>query len=184
MSILHEYSLKTVDLQSQIQLIIDGIQEPSYESDIFSMLERQRTIQYIDFPQYYREKNVLEKAEISYKQKIQSTQLVFGQLNIPSVQLKSKLALIYWNQGRWKEAEELRVQVMEISKRVLDKEHPDTLSSMANLALTNQDQGQWKEAEELGVQVMEIRKRVLGKEHPNTLTSIANLASTYQDQGQ
>ena len=116
MSILHEYSLESVDLQSQIQLILDGIQEPSYESGIFSMLERQGTIQYIDFPQYYREKKVLEQAEISYKQEILSTQLVFGQLNILSLQLKFKLASIYQDLGRWKEAEELGVQVMEIRK--------------------------------------------------------------------
>jgi hypothetical protein len=45
----------------------------------------------------------------------------------------SNLALTYTNQGRWKEAEELFVQVIETSLRVLGKEHPDTLTSMANL---------------------------------------------------
>jgi tetratricopeptide (TPR) repeat protein len=72
------------------------------------------------------------------------------------------LALTYWNQGRWKEAEELevRVQVMETRKRVLGQEHPDTLTSMGNLASAYQNQGRWKEAEELEVRVMETRKRV------------------------
>src|SRR5438045_7586665 len=65
---------------------------------------------------------------------------------------------------------------METSLRVLDKEHPDTLTSMNNLASTYRNQGRWKEAEELEVQVMETRKRVLGKEHPDTLTSMNNLA--------
>jgi hypothetical protein len=46
------------------------------------------------------------------------------------------LASTYTNQGWWKEAEELFVQVMEMSSSVLGKEHPDTLTSMANLALT------------------------------------------------
>ena len=87
------------------------------------------------------------------------------------------------DQGRWKEAEELFMQVMETSSRVLGAEHPDTLSSMANLALTFGNQGRWKEAEELFVQVMETSKRVLGAEHPYTLTSMANLASTYGNQG-
>jgi tetratricopeptide (TPR) repeat protein len=94
------------------------------------------------------------------------------------------LALTYWNQGQWKEAEGLEVQVMETSKRVLGQEHPDTLTSMNNLAVTYWNQGRWKEAEELGVQVMETRKRVLGQEHPDTLTSMAILALTYKDQGQ
>ena len=37
------------------------------------------------------------------------------------------------DQGRWKEAEELQVQVMETSKRVLGEEHPSTLTTIANL---------------------------------------------------
>jgi hypothetical protein len=46
----------------------------------------------------------------------------------------ANLASTYRNQGRWKEAEELFVQVMETSLRVLVQEHPDTLTSMNNLA--------------------------------------------------
>ncbi|KAI0615824.1 TPR-12 multi-domain protein, partial [Pyrenophora tritici-repentis] len=61
----------------------------------------------------------------------------------------ANLAATYRNQGRWKEAEELQVQVLQTSKRVLTDEHPDTLSSMNNLALTYWNQGRWKEAEEL-----------------------------------
>ena len=95
----------------------------------------------------------------------------------------TNLASTYRNQGRWKEAEELFVQVMETSSRVLGLEHPDTLTSMANLASTYRNQGRWKEAEELEVQVMETRKRVLGLEHPDTLSSMANLASTFWNQG-
>jgi hypothetical protein len=37
---------------------------------------------------------------------------------------------------RWKEAEELEVQVMETFKRVLEKEHFSTVTSMGNLAST------------------------------------------------
>ncbi|KAK3363512.1 hypothetical protein B0T25DRAFT_436789, partial [Lasiosphaeria hispida] len=86
-------------------------------------------------------------------------------------------------QGRWKEAEMLQVQVMEMRKKVLGDEHPDTMGSMSNLALTYQSQGRWKEAETLQVQVMEMRKKVLGDEHPDTMMSMNNLALTYQSQG-
>ena len=79
----------------------------------------------------------------------------------------ANLASTYRNQGRWKEAEELEVKVMETRTRVLGEEHPSTLTSMANLASTYWKQGRWKEAEELEVQVMETRKRVLG---PSILT--------------
>jgi tetratricopeptide (TPR) repeat protein len=97
--------------------------------------------------------------------------------------LLSKCAATLYNEGRWEEAEELEVQVLQTSKRVLTDEHPYTLTSMANLALTYMNQRRWKEAEELQMQVIETSKRVLTDEHPNTLTSMANLASTYRNQG-
>ena len=45
----------------------------------------------------------------------------------------ASLALMYRDQGRWKEAEDLEVQVSEPRKRVLGEEHPPTMSSMAHL---------------------------------------------------
>ena len=97
--------------------------------------------------------------------------------------LASKCAMALYSDGRYDEAEELQVQVMQTMKRVLTDEHPDTLTSMASLAATYREQGRWKEAEELEVQVLETRKRVLSDEHPDTLTSMANLAATYSNQG-
>ncbi|RYN79403.1 hypothetical protein AA0119_g13528, partial [Alternaria tenuissima] len=99
------------------------------------------------------------------------------------LELASKCAIALYSDGRYEEAEELEVQVMETRKRVLSDEHPDTLTSMANLALTYCNQGRWKEAEELQMQVMQTRKRVLSDEHPDMLTSMGNLASTYWNQG-
>jgi hypothetical protein len=99
------------------------------------------------------------------------------------LRLASKFARTLLSDGRYEEAEELFVEVMETRKRVLGDEHPDTLTSMANLAATYRNQGRWNEAEKLEVQVMETRKRVLGDEHPDTLRSMANLAATYWNQG-
>ncbi|KAJ6050131.1 hypothetical protein N7444_006847 [Penicillium canescens] len=79
----------------------------------------------------------------------------------------------YTNQGRWKEAEELQVQVMEARKQVLGPEHPDVLTSMNNLADIYANQGRWKEAEELQVQAMEARKQVPEPEHADTLELLA-----------
>ena len=97
--------------------------------------------------------------------------------------LLHKASVYAWRQGRWAEAEELEVRVVETMKKVLGKEHPDTLVSIGNLASTYWNQGRWTEAEELEERVMETRKKVLGKEHPDTLVSIGNLASTYRNQG-
>ncbi|KAF2647028.1 hypothetical protein K491DRAFT_615341 [Lophiostoma macrostomum CBS 122681] len=43
--------------------------------------------------------------------------------------------------GRWKETEELDVQVIETRKRVLGEEHPYTLTSINTLALTLKGKG-------------------------------------------
>ena len=51
------------------------------------------------------------------------------------------ISKVYCNEGRWKEAEELEVQVMEMRKRVLGEEYPDTLASISNLAWTYRNQG-------------------------------------------
>ena len=66
--------------------------------------------------------------------------------------------LSYSDQGRWKEAEQLAVQVMEIRKTVLGVEHPDTLTAMSNLATMYRDQGMLSEAEKLKAQTMEINQ--------------------------
>jgi hypothetical protein len=41
-----------------------------------------------------------------------------------------------YSDGRFEEAEELEVQVMETSSRVLGEEHPHALLSIGNLAAT------------------------------------------------
>ena len=40
------------------------------------------------------------------------------------------------DEGRWHEAEQLQVQVMDMSKKLLGAEHPDTLRTMGDLAIT------------------------------------------------
>ena len=69
----------------------------------------------------------------------------------------SNLATIYMQQGRSNEAEKLQVDVMELNKRLLGGEHPDTLRSMANLAETYRQQGRSKEAETLNSIVEQIK---------------------------
>jgi tetratricopeptide (TPR) repeat protein len=95
----------------------------------------------------------------------------------------SMVGQVLWEEGRWKEGEELEVKVLEARRRVLGEEHPDTIIAMANLASTYWKQGRSKEAEELDIKVLEVRRRVLGEEHPDTIIAMANLASTYWNQG-
>ncbi|CZR68212.1 related to kinesin light chain [Phialocephala subalpina] len=94
-----------------------------------------------------------------------------------------KAAWYAWRMGKGVEAENMSIQAMKVRKRILGREHNDTLDSMAMVSLAYNLRGRWDAAKELELQVMETRKTQLGADHPNTLTSMANLASTYSDQG-
>ncbi|KAF2476195.1 uncharacterized protein BDR25DRAFT_158960, partial [Lindgomyces ingoldianus] len=82
--------------------------------------------------------------------------------------------------GRWRDAKEQEVQVMET--RVLGEEHPDTLTSMheyldalasmANLECMFKCQSYNSEAIALIEECLQLRKQVLGCQHPYTAFSL------------
>jgi tetratricopeptide (TPR) repeat protein len=77
------------------------------------------------------------------------------------------------------EAEPILVQVLEIKRRVLGEDHPDTLADMGNLAGIYMASDRLEEALPLNVQMLENSKRVLGEEHPSTLGATTNLGFVY-----
>ena len=103
--------------------------------------------------------------------------------NVGSATLAWWVARHDYERGAYTSARELQEKVLEISRRILGEEHPDTLTSMNNLADTLRVQGDLNGARELHEKVLEIRRRILGEEHPDTLTSMNNLADTLRDQG-
>jgi len=94
-----------------------------------------------------------------------------------------RYGMCLYEDGRWTEAEAPITQYLDIEKKLLGEDHPDTLISMANLSLIYAEQGRWQAAEELGVHVMETRKKILGEEHLQTLNSMSNAAFIYAKQG-
>ncbi|KAF6794206.1 kinesin light chain [Colletotrichum sojae] len=88
----------------------------------------------------------------------------------------ANLASTFWNQGRWKEAEEPFVRVMETWKRVLGEKHPSTLTSMHNLAFTWKNQERWEDATQLLQVCFHRRENVLGADHPDTMSSASALS--------
>ena len=87
----------------------------------------------------------------------------------------ANLASIYWDQGRWDDAEKLQVQVMETRKTKLGADHPDTLTSIANLAFTWKEQHRSVEAVALMRQCVELRRQILKADHPDLLSSLTVL---------
>ncbi|KAA8646779.1 uncharacterized protein ATNIH1004_005454 [Aspergillus tanneri] len=129
--------------------------------------------------------NIADVKMMASKSRMQRV-ILFGEEHkevLESTLTLAKAYLLEGREGRWEEAEKLEAQVMETCKTKLGKDHPDTLTSMANLASTFWNQGRWEEAEKFYVQVLEARTTKLGKGHPDTLMSIKNLAMTYSNQG-
>ncbi|KAL2018281.1 hypothetical protein VTK56DRAFT_985 [Thermocarpiscus australiensis] len=71
---------------------------------------------------------------------------------------------------------------LQLHKKVLGKEHPDTLTSMNNLALVLRRQRKYKEAKQMHRQALQLREKVLGKEHPDMLSSMNDLALVLHSQ--
>ncbi|NEQ19941.1 MAG: tetratricopeptide repeat protein [Microcoleus sp. SIO2G3] len=73
----------------------------------------------------------------------------------PSVALiLNNLALLYYYQGRYSEAEPLSLQAIEINKRLLGEENPGFATDLNNLALIYRAQGRYNEAETVFLQAL------------------------------
>ena len=78
------------------------------------------------------------------------------------------------------EVERLDREVLDIRRRVLGLEHPDTVGSMLNLGSTLDSAGRYVEAEKLQRETIGIQRRVLGPSNPATLGSMNNLGFTLE----
>jgi hypothetical protein len=65
---------------------------------------------------------------------------------------------------------------MKVIKKILGREHKETLRSMGMVGLAYSLGGQWDKAEGIYRQALALREWVLGKEHPDTLGSVYCLA--------
>jgi tetratricopeptide (TPR) repeat protein len=97
---------------------------------------------------------------------------------------KNGLAMIWHEQGRSKEAEELLTKVLKALESLLGLRHPSTLTCMSNLAVTLKVQGLHNQAEELLVKVVDTSLELSGMEYSDTLKFMNNLATTKQAAGQ
>jgi eukaryotic-like serine/threonine-protein kinase len=97
--------------------------------------------------------------------------------------IRDTIGQTYTDLGLYREARKQLERAVDLRRRVLGPEHPETLNTMDNLAMVYREQGSYQQAEALEGQTLEIRRRVLGPEHANTLRSMANLAIAYEDEG-
>jgi tetratricopeptide (TPR) repeat protein len=80
--------------------------------------------------------------------------------------------------GRYPEAERLVREIVDIRRRVLGPDHPQTAYSMSSLARVLVYEKRYPEAEIFFREAAEVNNRVLGSDHPQTVQSMNNLALT------
>ena len=85
--------------------------------------------------------------------------------------------------GKYKEAEVMHQQALQLKEQVLGAEHPSTLNSINDLAAVLDQQGKYAEAEAMHRQALQLREQVLGAEHPSTLNNMNDLATILRKQG-
>ncbi|MFN9170927.1 MAG: tetratricopeptide repeat protein [Dolichospermum sp.] len=117
-----------------------------------------------------------------YLEKAIVLQTKFQKLEVLATSLNN-LADLYYNQGKYSEAEPLYLDALEMRKRLFTGDYPDVASSLNNLAGLYYKQGRHSEAEPLLLDALEMRKQLFTGDHPDVATSLNNLALLYNNQG-
>ena len=85
--------------------------------------------------------------------------------------------------GSTLQAQPLYEKALEIRRRLLTDDHPDTANSYNNLAYNLNAQGKYAQAQPLYEKALEISRRLLTDDHPDTAISYDNLAGNLDAQG-
>jgi tetratricopeptide (TPR) repeat protein/predicted Ser/Thr protein kinase len=106
----------------------------------------------------------------------------FDKQPLVEASIRKTIGNTYLDLGIFPEAERQIERSLELRRRLLGEDHPDTLASLRNLAILYRRQDKPAEAETLLTKVLDAQRRVLGKDHPDTLESAHDLALVYYDQ--
>jgi eukaryotic-like serine/threonine-protein kinase len=91
---------------------------------------------------------------------------------------------VYDSLGLFPQAQTLLTRALDLQRKVLGPDDPQTLTSLSRIAVLFAEQGNYPQAEKLQRQAFAARTRVLGPEHPDTIASMAQLATILTLQGQ
>lgn len=105
-----------------------------------------------------------------------------GQNNLNLARASYELAWLYDDEGRYSKAEPLYKRDLEISEKLLGKDHPDVATTLNNLAGLYRQQRRYEKAKSLYKRSLEIREKSLGKNHPYVAATLNNMAGLYESQ--
>jgi eukaryotic-like serine/threonine-protein kinase len=98
-------------------------------------------------------------------------------------QMMQVMGAVYSSLGLYPPAQSLLLRSIQIRKRTLGDQNPDTLQSMSSLGVVVYLEGGYPEAEKIDRETLAIQRRILGPEHVDTLKTMNNLADVLDDEG-
>ncbi len=97
--------------------------------------------------------------------------------------IRQTIGNAYLDLGIYPEAQKHLERALDLRRRMLGEDQPDTLSAMSDLAFLYRAGGKFAQAEPLASKVLEIRRRLLGEDHPDTLDAMTHLGLLYRFEG-
>jgi serine/threonine protein kinase/Tfp pilus assembly protein PilF len=98
-------------------------------------------------------------------------------------QMMHVMGNVYESLGLYSKSEPLLRRALEIRRRALGAQAPETLNSMGNLAEVLEEESRYTEAEKLMRETLDGRRIQLGSEHRDTLTAMSGLAQILNSEG-
>jgi tetratricopeptide (TPR) repeat protein len=121
-------------------------------------------------------RTALDRAAAGISQKFEKQPLV-------EASIRQTMGFAYLDLGIYSQAQKQIERAIELRRRLLGEDHPDTLSVMNDLAYLYRAEGKYAQAEPLASKVLEVRRRLLGEEHQDTLRSMNVLGLLYRSEG-
>ena len=98
-------------------------------------------------------------------------------------QILSRLGSFLHDDGKYREAERIRLKALEVAISIHGDDDPSVLNIMGRLAETYREQSKRDEAIELQEKVVQKRAQTLGDDHLDTWAARGDLAASYRSKG-
>ncbi|MBI4852962.1 MAG: tetratricopeptide repeat protein, partial [Acidobacteria bacterium] len=94
----------------------------------------------------------------------------------------NRLGFLYNNKGEYSKAEPLLIQALDLRRKLLGDNHPNTILSFNRLATLYENMGEYSKAESICIQALDISRKVFGN-NISTAGLLNNLALLYDKKG-
>jgi tetratricopeptide (TPR) repeat protein len=123
-----------------------------------------------------------EDAFQMYKRLLHLQKVLIGEMAQSTLSVINRLALLYRDMNKLKEAEDLCVHSLEDCTKVLGQDHPTTQQCVEIVAFIRHSLGQSEEAEDMFRLALACNERILGENHPTTLRTVVKIGVLLNDQ--